>query len=154
MEFNDSINNIYHPEEENIKAWYLHTKNYETETIEETYPYIGDYVYIGYKRCKNTSADRAITDVVVCEGKNPAAIKDIKKKDTSVTATYNLVAKIDLNKDAGGDYLYLIQVRSAEDSNYTGLIHTHVTYGILIMTVLAVAEAAVVYVKKKKENQQ
>lgn len=249
MEFNDSINDIYHPEEEDIKAWYLHTKNYETETIEETYPYIGelfigsgqskrealaellkfdvdgyiskdanqdaggDYVYIGYKRCKNTSADRAITDVVVCEGKNPAAIKDIKKKDTSVTATYNLVAKIDLNKDAGGDYLYLyatkdtnagaplvdiyisegkgktvdktqdnliyktvlkgnsgtkidindgaggdylylIQVRSVADSNHAGVIATHVTYGILIMSVLAVAVAAVVYVKKKKEKKQ
>lgn len=249
LEFNESVNDIYHPEEEDIKAWYLHTKNYETKTIEETYPYIGelfvgsgqskrealaellkfdvdgyididanqdaggDYVYIGYRRCKNTPAERAITDVVVCEGKNPAAIKDIKKADTSITATYNLVAKIDLNKDAGGDYLYLyatkdtkagsplvdiyisegkgktvdktkdnlvyktvlkgdsgtkidlndgaggdylylIQVRSAEDSNYTGLIHTHVTYGILIMGVLAVAVAAVVYVKKKKENQQ
>lgn len=139
LEYNESVNDIYHPEEEEIRTWYLHTKNYPTETIEETLPYIGevfvtygqskreaivellkfdvdgyiatdvnqdaggDYVYIGYTRC----ASSAITDLVICEGKNPSSTKSITKKDTGVNATYALVAKVDLNKDAGGDWLYL-----------------------------------------------
>lgn len=139
----DSINDRYHPEEESIKTWYLHTKNYESQTIEEEKPYIaelfvtfgqskreaiaellkydidgfidkdanqdagGDYVYIGYRRCANETSDMAITDVTICEGKNPNKKKMITKHDTGVTAEYTLAADVDLNKDAGGDWLYL-----------------------------------------------
>lgn len=150
LEFNESVNDIYHPEEEEIRAWYLHTKNYGTDTIEETFPYIdevfvtygqskreaiaellkhdvdgfintdanqdagGDYVYIGYTRCDNGTKTPAITDLVICEGKNPAFSRSIKKKDTGITATYKLASNVDLNKDAGGDWLYLYYTK---DSN-------------------------------------
>jgi hypothetical protein len=72
----------------------------------------GDYVYLGYKRV--AKASDAITDIVVFQGKNPAASRRVKIGEKSVK--YTLAADVDLNKDAGGKWLYLYTT----DSDNTG----------------------------------
>ena len=74
----------------------------------------GDYVYLGYKRV--AKAKDALTDLVIFEGKNPALSKRITIGGTTVK--YTLVADVDLNKDAGGKYLYLYATDSTKTGNY------------------------------------
>jgi hypothetical protein len=74
----------------------------------------GDYVYLGYRRV--AKAKDALTDLVIFEGKNPALSKRITIGGTTVK--YTLVSDIDLNKDAGGKYLYLYATDSTKTGNY------------------------------------
>lgn len=67
----------------------------------------GDYVYLAYKR--TDKVDEAITDLVVFEGKNPDKSRIIKIDDH--ITRYLLVSDCDLNKEAGGDYLYLYSTK-------------------------------------------
>lgn len=67
----------------------------------------GNYVYMAYKRTANESSkDKAVTNLVVSQGKNPSKYERIAT-DTGETIRYQLVSTIDLNDDAGGKYLYL-----------------------------------------------
>lgn len=72
----------------------------------------GHHVYIGYKRVAKEKD--ALTDIVVYEGKNPAASNRVTIGE--YTVKYSLVSDVDLNKSAGGKYLYLY----ASDSSRTG----------------------------------
>lgn len=74
----------------------------------------GDYVYLGYKRV--AKAKDALADLVIFEGKNPSLTRRININGTSVK--YTLVDDIDLNKDAGGKYLYLYASDSTKTGNY------------------------------------
>lgn len=78
----------------------------------------GDYVYIGYKRVVKTKD--ALTDLVIFQGDKPSLSKRIDVGGTTVK--YTLVDDIDLNKDAGGKYLYLYATDSDKVGNcITGL---------------------------------
>ena len=72
----------------------------------------GDYVYMAYKRVEK--AKDALRDMVVYEGKKFEPTRTITIDGKS--AKFKLVADIDLNKDAGGKYLYLYTT----DSKYAG----------------------------------
>lgn len=74
----------------------------------------GDYVYLGYKRV--AKAKDALTDLVIFQGKNPSLTKRITIGDTTVK--YTLVDDVDLNKDAGGKYLYLYATDSTKTGGY------------------------------------
>lgn len=66
----------------------------------------GDYVYIGFKRTDGKAGSaKPITDLLIFEGKNPAMVKQVTNSD--ISSVYTLVKNVDLNKDAGGKYLYL-----------------------------------------------
>lgn len=60
-------------------------------------------VYIAYKR--TASSTDAIKELAVFTGKNPTESKRLTINDTS--ARFDLVANVDLNSGAGGDWLYL-----------------------------------------------
>lgn len=72
----------------------------------------GDVIYLGYKRVEK--ARDALTDLAVYEGKKFEPTRRITVDGESVK--YTLVSNIDLNKDAGGKYLYLYST----DSNKAG----------------------------------
>lgn len=146
----DGIQSYFDVENEMVSTFYIHVKKFATETIEEEKPYIGeiflaygdsenealtnliaydpdgyiaidlnnqaggDYVYLGYKRVVKTKD--ALTDLVIFQGDNPSLSKRITFGDTTVK--YTLVADIDLNKDAGGKYLYLYATDSSKFGNY------------------------------------
>ena len=153
-QWTEGLKSHFITEDEKTTPFYIHVKKFGTETIEEAKPYIGelflaygdtehealtnliafepdgyinvdlnkkaggDYVYLGYKRV--AKAKDALTDIVVFEGKNPASSRKITVGATNVK--YTLVENIDLNKDAGGDYLYLYTTDSIHTGNYiTGL---------------------------------
>lgn len=148
FEWMDDVSEIFDPVEENITIFYIHTKNYTQDTIEEEKPYIqevylasgetrhdaltqlvafapdgfididlnrdadGNYVYLAYKRTAKASS--ALRDLMICEGKNPANTRRVEVH--GIRIPYELVAGIDLNDEAGGDYLYLY----ASDSKNIG----------------------------------
>jgi hypothetical protein len=139
----------FDPEDAEAKPFYIHMKRCDTATLEEAKPYIGqvfiaagdsrhealsaliafepdgfididlnedaggDYVYLGYKRV--AKASDAITDIVVFQGKNPATSRRVKIGEMSVK--YTLAADVDLNKDAGGKWLYLYTTDSDKTGN-------------------------------------
>jgi DNA-directed RNA polymerase subunit RPC12/RpoP len=72
----------------------------------------GHYIFLGYKRVAKVKD--ALTDILVYEGKNPAASNRVTIGKNSVK--YSLVSDVDLNKNAGGKYLYLY----TSDSSNTG----------------------------------
>ena len=72
----------------------------------------GKHVYLAYKRV--AKARDALTDLVVAAGDDPTPGLRLSPKGESVK--FSLVANVDLNAKAGGDYLYLY----ASDSVYTG----------------------------------
>ena len=72
----------------------------------------GRFVYMGYKRVEK--ARDALTDIAVYEGKSPALSKRMTINEKLVK--FSLVADLDLNKGAGGKFLYLYTT----DSKYTG----------------------------------
>lgn len=146
----DGIKSYFDPENEKASPFYIHMKKFESETIEEDKPYIGeiflaygdsehealtqlisydpdgyididlnnlaggDYVYLGYKRV--AKAKDALTDLVIFQGKGPALTRRITIGDTTVK--YTLVDDVDLNKDAGGKYLYLYATDSTKTGDY------------------------------------
>lgn len=72
----------------------------------------GNYIYMGFKHVDNGSYnEKAITDLVVYQGKNPAKSRRIYL-DSGSSIKYDLVSTIDLNDDAGGEYLYLYSTTS------------------------------------------
>ena len=149
-QWSDGIKNHFDPKNEKVSPFYIHVKKFDTKTIEEAKPYIGDiflavgdsrhealtkliefepdgfididlnhlaggdYVYLAYKRV--AKAKDALTDIVIFEGKNPASSKKITIGDTSIK--YTLADSVDLNCDAGGDYLYLYTTDSIKTGNY------------------------------------
>lgn len=160
----NGIKKYFDVEEEEVSSFYIHMKKFETETIEEKKPYIGeiflaygdsehealiqlasydpdgyiaidlnnwaggDFVYLGYKRVEK--AKDALTDLVIFQGKNPALTKRITVGDTSIK--YTLVGDVDLNKDAGGEYLYLYATDSDKVGDYiTNLTVEHDTVSYL-----------------------
>ena len=62
-----------------------------------------NYVYVAYKRTAS-SAD-AIKELAIFAGKNPSESRRITINGTSVR--FDLVANVDFNSNAGGDWLYL-----------------------------------------------
>lgn len=85
-----------------------------TELIENGYSVInsdmnrkaaGDHIFIGVKYTDNK--EEAITDIRARHGKNP---KD-SYPSADNTYEYKLAKKIDLNKGAGGDYIYLFYTK-------------------------------------------
>ena len=74
----------------------------------------GDYVYLGYKRVNK--AKDALTDIVIFQGNSPSLSKRITFGDETVK--YTLVSDVDLNKDAGGKYLYLYVTDSTKTGGY------------------------------------
>ena len=62
-----------------------------------------NYVYMAYKRTANVSD--AIKDLAIFTGKNPSESKRLTINGTS--ARFDLVASVDFNSGAGGDWLYL-----------------------------------------------
>jgi hypothetical protein len=62
-----------------------------------------NYVYMAYKRTANVSD--AIKDLAIFTGKNPSESKRLTINGTS--ARFDLVANVDFNSGAGGDWLYL-----------------------------------------------
>lgn len=74
----------------------------------------GTFVYMGYKRVAKEKD--ALTDLVIFQGKNPAATRKININGSSVK--YDLVDNLDLNEDAGGKYLYLYATDSTKTGNY------------------------------------
>ena len=74
----------------------------------------GDNVYMAYKRVSDPSM--ALTDMGVLQGKNPEKTRLIKI-DSNTEVKYDLVADVDLNKDAGGKYLYLYTTNSQAVGN-------------------------------------
>jgi hypothetical protein len=154
------IRDAFDPEDAEAKPFFIHVKRCDTETLEEIKPYIGevfiasgdsrnealstlaafepdgfididlnkdaggDYVYLGYKRV--AKARDAITDIVVFQGKNPAPTRKINIGEISVK--YTLAADVDLNKDAGGKYLYLYVTDSSKTGNPIKKIEVSNTY--------------------------
>ena len=149
MNMFEEIMDAFDPEDAEAKPFYIHVKRHDAKTLEEVKPYIGqvfiaagdsrhdalsalmafepdgfidmdlnkdaggDYVYLGYKRV--AKAKDAITDIVVFQGKNPATSRRVKIGETSVK--YTLAANVDLNKDAGGKWLYLYTTDSTKTGN-------------------------------------
>ena len=62
-----------------------------------------NYVYMAYKRTANVSD--AIKELAIFTGKNPSESKRLTINGTSVR--FDLVANVDFNSGAGGDWLYL-----------------------------------------------
>jgi hypothetical protein len=62
-----------------------------------------NYVYVAYKRTANVSD--AIKELAIFAGKNPSESRRITINGTSVR--FDLVANVDFNSNAGGDWLYL-----------------------------------------------
>ena len=151
----EDVMDLFDPEDAEAKPFYIHCKKFETETLEQAKPYIGevflakgdsrhealsqlvafdpdgfidvdlnrdaggDYVYVAYKRVEK--AKDALRDIVVFQGKNPAATKRLEIGSAS-SVKYTLVADVDLNSDAGGEYLYLYTSDSSSTGNpITGL---------------------------------
>lgn len=73
----------------------------------------GNYVYMAYKRV--AKARDALTDIVVYEGKKFEPSRRITVGDKS--AKFTLAADIDLNSEAGGEYLYLYTTDSSNTGN-------------------------------------
>ena len=71
----------------------------------------GNFVYLAYKRTDKKS--EAITDLAIFEGKNPSGSKRINVGNGK-TARYDLIVNVDLNSEAGGDYLYLYATTSVD----------------------------------------
>ncbi len=90
----------------------------------------GDYIYMGYKTTND--ADQAITGFYVRSGQNPPNTM------TRDNMTYYLVGStyesggdgiVDLNKGAGGDYLYLYVTRSKSRNAVTSVTASNVNPG-------------------------
>ena len=64
----------------------------------------GKHIYIAYKR--TDSKTEAIKELAIFDGKNPSDSRRINIGNNT-TVRFDLVAHIDLNTGAGGDYLYL-----------------------------------------------
>ena len=62
-----------------------------------------NYVYVAYKR--TASSTDAIKELAIFAGKNPSESRRITINGTSVR--FDLVANVDFNSNAGGDWLYL-----------------------------------------------
>jgi hypothetical protein len=107
----------------------------------------GDHIYIG---CKYTDdPDNAITDVMTIHTKNKYGSYSV----TDERHVYSLVADVDLNKGAGGDYIYLLQTRDRQDS---GLVASMIGEGsVLIIITFAAVSACIIegiYIMKQKRQ--
>ena len=68
-----------------------------------------NYVYVAYKR--TASSTDAIKELAIFAGKNPSESRRITINGTSVR--FDLVANVDFNSNAGGDWLYLYATTSS-----------------------------------------
>ena len=134
------IADMFDPEGRDVSSFYIHYKKHSSGIVEHVLPYIseiyiadgsskeialtklvsyqpdgyidcdlnkkagGRYVYLAYKRTDSKS--EAITDLAIFTGENPSESRRIVL-DNNVSIRYDLVANVDLNSKAGGDYLYL-----------------------------------------------
>ena len=146
VEWMSEMAELFNPEDADLKSFYIHVKRHGAQSLEEVKPYIGklfiaagstkhealtqllayepdgfidvdlnedaggDYVYLAYKRIEK-SRD-ALTDIMVYEGKKFEPSRRITIDGENVK--YTLVEDIDLNKDAGGKYLYLYATDSSK----------------------------------------
>ena len=146
VEWMDELAELFDPAEADLEPFYIHVKRHNKESLAEVKPYIGklfiasgstkhealtqllayepdgfidvdlnedaggDYVYLAYKRIEK-SRD-ALTDIMVYEGEKFEPSRRITIDGENVK--YTLVEDIDLNKDAGGKYLYLYATDSSK----------------------------------------
>lgn len=92
FEWMDDLSQIFAPVEENVTIFYIHTKNYEDESVEDAKPYIEE-VFIASGETRHD----ALTQLVAFE---PDGFIDI-----------------DLNRRAGGNYVYLAYKRTDKASS-------------------------------------
>ena len=149
VDWMSELADLFDPEEEEFKPFYIHVKRHNKASLEEVKPYIekvylaaaetehaalsklvayepdgfvevelnrdagGDKIFMAYKR--GAKARNALTDIVVYEGEKFEPSRRITVGGES--AKFTLVADIDLNRYAGGEYLYLYTTDSSNTGN-------------------------------------
>lgn len=110
--------------------------SYETQTIEEAYPYI-DEIFVSYGQPKRDALAELMQH----------------KVDGFID--------VDANQDAGGDYLYLYATEDENAKIENSFLHNLVrsafsapTFGIIIMSIAALSAIIIFagFVKKKKKQ--
>jgi hypothetical protein len=148
-----SLVDAFYPPVHLVSHSYIHCKRYEGDSIESVKPYISDIyiadgndalaklaaykpdgfidrnfnegsggrkVYVAYKRTDDRS--KAITDLAVFVGKNPTESRRINVGSVK-NVRYDLVANVDLNCLAGGEWLYLYATKDTEVSEPIRTMH-------------------------------